>query len=136
MTTIEEIMTKDVLAVNPDAQISIAVKIFVIRKITGLPVIDANRNLLGIITEKDLMHLLIKNEKNEEKIVADFMTKDVKYFAPEDNVIDVCTVLLENPFRTIPIVNDGKLVGIVSRSDMIKLLWEEIQNKQNMYTQT
>ncbi len=70
MITAEDIMTKDVLTVNPDTPISIAVKILTIRHITGLPVIDADKKLLGIITEKDVMSLLLdKSDLREKKFL-------------------------------------------------------------------
>ena len=125
MTKIEEIMTKDVLVVYPDTPVSMAVKLLAIKKVTGLPVVDENKSLLGIITEKDLMRLLIDQESVEEKTVADFMTKDVKCFSPENSAIEVCAFLLENLFRRVPIVKDNKLVGVVSRADIISLLWKE-----------
>ncbi|MCK5580948.1 MAG: CBS domain-containing protein [Candidatus Omnitrophica bacterium] len=125
MIKAEDIMTKDVITVEPDTPISMVVKILAIRKITGVPVIDENRILLGLISEKDVMGLLLEDEHAEEKTALDFMTKDLHSFGPEDEVHKICEFLLTKPFRRVPIVREGKLLGIISRSDLISLLWKE-----------
>lgn len=120
-----DIMTKDVLTVTPDTPISIAVKILTIRRLTGLPVIDDQKNLLGIISEKDVMGLLLEKEDLQEKKVFEYMTQEVHSFSPSDSVEDICEFLIHRPFRRVPIIKDGKLVGIISRRDIIALIHEE-----------
>jgi len=125
MKTAKEIMTKDIVVVNPDTPISLAIRLLSIRKITGLPVVDESRNLIGIISELDLMTLLRDNADFVNKTVEDFMTKEVKFFSPDDSVMDICEFLLEHTFRRVPIVENGKLVGVISRSDIIHLIHGE-----------
>ncbi len=125
MTKVSEVMTKDVLTVRPDTPISIAIKLLVIERVTGLPVVDEDKHIVGIVSEKDLMRILMEKENLKDKKVADYMTKNVQSYSPDDNVVDICKILLENNFRRVPITRDGKLVGIVSRRDIIKLIWKE-----------
>lgn len=125
MTKVKEIMTKDVLVVNPETSVSMAVKIIAIKKVSGLPVVDDQKNLLGIITEADLMHLLLEKGDISKKMVGELMTKDVKCFGPDNDAFELCQFLMDNPFRRVPIVSGTKLVGVVSRPDIISLLWRE-----------
>ncbi|MCD4781516.1 MAG: CBS domain-containing protein [Candidatus Omnitrophica bacterium] len=123
---VEKIMVKDVLVVGPETPISMVVKILAIRKITGVPVVDENKKLLGVISEKDVMHLLLASGSDLLTMKAeDFMTKDVAIFEPDVDVNEICKFLMDKPFRRVPIVSDGCLKGIVSRADIIKLLWKE-----------
>ena len=123
---VAKFMTKDVLIVEPDTPIFMVVKILAIRKITGVPVVDEDKKLLGIISEKDVMHLLLTEDDNIlNKKASDFMTTDVATFQPSDDIKTICEFLLDKPYRRVPIVDDGRLVGIISRADIIKLLWKE-----------
>lgn len=125
MKSAKEIMTKDIIVVNPDTTIEMAIKLLAIRRLTGLPVVDSTKKLVGIISELDLMHLLLENKDSMNKPVSEFMTKDVKYFSPDDSVMDICQFLLDHTFRRVPIVEDGILIGIISRSDIIRLIHDE-----------
>jgi len=98
-----------------------AIKTMVENNITGLPVIDDNMTLKGIITEKDVLSLLYNIEDNAGK-VEDFMTKGIVSFDQEDSLIDIAESFIKNHFRRVPIVARGKLVGIVSRKDIIKYI--------------
>ena len=131
MIKAQDVMTKDVITVKPDTPISMVVKILAIRKITGVPVIDDERNILGLISEKDVMGLLLEEGHVEEKTAVDFMTKDLHSFGPEDSVHAICEFLLDKPFRRVPIVKEGKLLGVISRSDLISLLWREKWEKEH-----
>ncbi|MDK1030336.1 MAG: CBS domain-containing protein, partial [Anaerolineae bacterium] len=84
-------------------------KILVDNNITGLPVVDDDMTLLGIITEKDVLRLLYDNQ-DEFGIVEDFMTEKVISFAPQDSLIDIAESFINNYFRRVPIVTNGKLV--------------------------
>ncbi|MBF0384485.1 MAG: CBS domain-containing protein [Candidatus Omnitrophica bacterium] len=125
MTKVMEVMTKEVLTVKPETPISVAIKLLVMERVTGLPVVNDDSTIVGIVSEKDLMRILMEKESLKEKTVRDYMTKNVQSFSPDDNMVDVCKFLLDHNFRRVPIAQDGKLVGIVSRRDIIKLIWKE-----------
>ena len=75
-------------------------------------------SLAGIISEKDVLKLLYNLEDKPGK-VEDFMTKNPVCFNADDSLIDIAECFIENNFRRVPIVAEGKLVGIVSRKDII-----------------
>jgi CBS domain-containing protein len=125
MFKIEDIMTKDVITVNKETTIQEAIKIIVLKNITGLPVVNDNMQLLGILSEKDVMTLLY-NVGNRTGKVEEFMTKKVTSFDIEDSVVDVCDCLVNNHFRRVPIVSGPKkkLVGIITRKNIVQRISE------------
>jgi len=122
MFKVEDVMVRDVLSVLPSTPIYEAMKLILKHRISGLPVVDFDNNLVGIITEKDMLVLLMEKAIDENQSVDEFMTKEVKSFRKEDNILDICEFFIERPIRRVPIVDGRKLVGIVSRSDIVKLI--------------
>jgi len=125
MFKIEDIMTKDVITVNKETTIQEAIRIIVENNITGLPVVDDEMRLVGIISEKDVM-ILLYNVGSRAGKVEDFMTRKVVSFDQEDGLADVCDCLLKNHFRRIPIVAGPKkkLVGIITRKNIVQKIFE------------
>ncbi len=129
MVKAKDIMTRNVITVKADTPVEIIIKILTVRKLTGLPVVDDDNKLLGIISEKDLLCLLFKNENLNDLKAMDYMTRDVESFDMEDTLEDVCTFLIGKPFRRVTVVSDGKLMGIVSRTDIISFIYREVIQK-------
>ena len=132
MFEITDIMKTDVITVKKDTPIYEAMERLVEHNITGLPVVDDNMALVGIVTEKDMLRLIVdldvlkwESDLDESSTcVEKYMTKEVVNFAPEDSLLEICDCLLKKKFRRIPIVSDGKLVGILSRKDIIAYMLE------------
>ena len=78
-------------------------------------------HLKGVISDKDLLRLLY-SARQEEGTVADYMTSEVTWFEESDTLTDICDSLMNNVFRRVPILSKGKLVGIISRSDLIRFI--------------
>lgn len=125
MFEIENIMTKDVITVRKDTAIQETIKIMVENNITGLPVVDDQMQLVGIISEKDIM-MLLYDVGSRTGVVEDFMTRNVVSFDREDNLAEVCDCLLKNHFRRVPIVAGPKkkLVGIISRKNIVQGIFQ------------
>ena len=119
------IMTTDVITVERHTPLSRVVEILVDNNITGLPVVNDDGTLAGIISEKDVLSLVYDSEDDSAN-VEDFMTKDVVSFEQNEDLIAICECLVENNFRRVPIVADGKLVGVISRKDIIKYILEPL----------
>jgi CBS domain-containing protein len=113
-----EVMSRNLVVVHADDPAIDAALLLVERKISGLPVVDDDMILVGIITEKDVLKLLI--EVDPDKRVRDYMTSDVKSFDESKSVVDICAHLFLNDIKRVPIVKDSKLVGVVSRRDVIR----------------
>ena len=119
MLKAKDIMKTNVLAVAADADIYRAIRIMVENNVTGLPVVDENRMLVGIVTEKDVLRLLYEIE-DRPGAVEDFMTRSVVAYGQEDAVTAIAEGLAAHHFRRVPILSDGRLVGIISRKDIVK----------------
>ena len=131
MVKIKEIMTRNVITIKPDTSVEVIIKILTVRKLTGIPVVDDDNTLLGIVSEKDLLGLLFKHEKLENMKAADYMTRDVESFDIEDSLEHVCTFLLDQAFRRVTVVSEGKLMGIISRTDIIAYIYREYVKKKS-----
>ena len=118
MATAKAIMNTRVISISQNEDLYEAINMMALNHITGLPVVDENEHLVGIITEKDVLTLLY-NLDDKPGLVRDFMTSEVVCFDQEDDLNDVIDALGTNPFRRVPILNDGRLVGIISRKDII-----------------
>ena len=125
MFEIKNIMTKDVISVKKDTPIREAIEIMVEKEITGLPVVDNKMNLIGVITEKDVL-MLLYNFGERLGVTEDFMTRDIISFDQEDSLVNVCEGLVRNNFRRVPIVTGSKkkLVGIISRTDIVRCIFQ------------
>jgi len=122
MLTSKDIMTKDVITVKADTPIYEAMELVAKHDISGLPVVDDDMTLAGILSEKDVINLLYASEDKKEKTVNDFMTQPALYFDEDENLLDVCDFLKKNVFRRVPITSKGKLVGIISIRDVIEYI--------------
>ena len=118
MFNADTIMTRNVIAVKKDTDIYQAIRILVEKNITGLPVVNDDMTLAGIISEKDVLSLLCNIEDKAGR-VEDFMTKDAICFNEEDSLVDIAECFTRHNFRRVPILDNGKLTGIVSRKDII-----------------
>ncbi len=119
MTRAKEVMSTYVVSVRRDEDVYEAIRVMALHEITGLPVTNEDGTLAGIITEKDVLSLLY-NMQDQPGTVQDFMTTEVLSFDQEDDLADVAEALRTNHFRRVPILDKGRLVGIISRRDIIK----------------
>jgi CBS domain-containing protein len=118
MFKVKEIMKTEVITVKRETDTYEAIRILVENNITGLPVVNDDMTVAGIISEKDVLRLLYDMEDKPGN-VEDFMTKDVISFDQEESLIDITEHLIKHDFRRVPILEEGKLVGILSRKDVI-----------------
>ena len=113
-----DIMACGLLTVQPETPVYDAMHILATRSITGLPVVDRSMALQGIISEKDVLRLL-HDAAIEPGKVEDYMTRDVVSLDHDTTVPTICECLAHSPFRRVPILRDGRVVGVVSRADVI-----------------
>jgi CBS domain-containing protein len=122
MIKAKNIMTKEVITVTQDTPIYQAVELMATNDITGIPVIDGELNLVGVLTEKDVLRLFYAHEHEKHKTVEDFMSRPAVSFEQDTNLRDICDCLIRNNFRRVPVTSKGKVVGIVSRADIIEYI--------------
>ncbi|MHC4337447.1 MAG: CBS domain-containing protein [Planctomycetota bacterium] len=121
----KDIMTREVVSVRGNASVEEALELLLENKISGIPVVEEDMTLVGIVTEKDLLRLFYGPEARKKKTVENFMTQPAVYFDENESLDDICRCLLEVAFRRVPVTKKGKVVGIVSRPDVLKYVLSE-----------
>ena len=129
MIRAKDIMSTDVISVKKDDPIFEAVKLLVENNISGLPVVDDDMTLTGILSEKDVVDLFYEHEEAEDKTVGDYMTHPAVCFDSNNAVLNVCNFLVKNIFRRVPVTTDGKLVGIISIQDILNSVLKSRQEQ-------
>ncbi|MEN6576169.1 MAG: CBS domain-containing protein [Phycisphaerales bacterium] len=115
----EDVMSCGLLTLPPEAPLYEAMAIISRQHVTGLPIVDGAMRLLGIITEKDVLNYCI-HPFPAETTVAAFMTTNVVAFDRKTSLDLVCECLIQKDFHRVPILDQGRLVGVISRSDILK----------------
>ncbi len=129
MLKVKHIMTENIISVKKDTPIYEAVELLVKHNFSGMPVVDDDMNLVGVLSEKDLIILYYGLKDDENKTVADFMTRPPTYLDKEVNLLDVCDFLMKNIYRRIPITSNGKLVGIITVKDILQTVLQSRREK-------
>ncbi len=122
MLRARDIMNPDVITVKKDTPIFEAVKLLVENNISGLPVVEDDMTLTGILSEKDVVELFYDSEQAANKTVEDYMTYPAVYFEDNNALLNICDFLAKNIFRRIPVTSNGKLVGIISIQDILNAI--------------
>lgn len=112
-------MTECVVSVNKETPMYEVAQLLATNDITGIPVVEDDMTVVGIITEKDVLDLFHVLQYSENRTVNSSMTQSVITFDVEDNLEDVSQCLKDGYFRRVPVTSKGKLVGIISRRDLI-----------------
>ena len=143
--TAKDIMTREVTTIKKGASIEEALRLMACRNISGLPVVDSDDYLIGIITESDVLmkgqHSLSDKiarsnplfaprpggldeayRRAQASCVEEAMTRKVLTFVEDSLVVDIARAMLEHAVNRVPIVRDRKVIGIVSRRDIVKAL--------------
>lgn len=144
---VEEIMQKNVVSVNENADIKEIARALVENKVSGIPVINDAGKLVGIVSEGDLLHKetnprmpdyvdilgaiiyyhgLKRYHDDYRKLMAtkaaDIMTKKVITVAKDTTLEDAAQLMMQHSIKRLPVVENGEMIGIVSRADIIKTL--------------
>ena len=150
MTKVSDIMTPEPITLKPDTEIAEAAKVLLDRRINGVPIVDDDGNLVGILCQSDLvtqqkkfpipsvftlLDCMIplgstKNFDREiQKIMAsqvvDAMTPNPVTVSPDDTVEYVATLMVDKKFHTLPVVDGGELVGVIGKEDVLRTLMKE-----------
>ena len=147
MITAKDIMTTDVITISPETEIAQAAKLLLENRINGVPVVNEAGELVGILCQSDLiiqqknipipsLFTLLdgfislssskKLDREVEKIAAakaaDAMTADPVCVSPDTEIEKIAALMVEKSYHTLPVVDAGKLVGIVGKEDVLRTL--------------
>jgi CBS domain-containing protein len=116
-------MIADLLAIRADTTVEEAIRSLLDHRVSGAPVVDQQGRLVGIISEFQLLEAIYRPEVKQEQ-VRDLMTRDVITVTEEAALSEVANLLLLHRIRRVPVVRDGRLVGIVTRRDLLRCTLE------------
>ncbi len=112
-----EIMSTPVVTVTPDTTIQQAVVLLEEERISGLPVVDDDNRLLGMLSEFDLLRA-IRNLRLQGH-VREFMSTDVVSVKESDSLTELADLMIEKRIRRVPVVRESRVVGVISRRDLV-----------------
>lgn len=119
-----------IISIAPEATVAEAVAQMVQNNIGSLPIVDAQDQLIGIISERDLLRGIHNHgEKIRGKLVSEFMSRNPVTCELEAKVDEVMGLMSERRIAKVPVLDGTKLVGIVSVGDVIKVLYNEVQSE-------
>lgn len=119
---VKDYMIGDHLAFSPSTNLLRAVHKLLEHGLSGAPVVDENNRLIGFISEKDCLKAALDASyfRREEGSVQDFMSKDVVSVAADSNLIEAIQIFVSKNFRCLPVVEGSRLVGQISRQDILR----------------
>ena len=141
---IEDVITREVIVGRPDMSLNAIGRIFKEKRISGIPIVDQEGQLVGIVTLTDMLKILDEiyewrklkdkvpglklaeefEQKKENATAKDIMTRQVETLPEDCSMDDVMTKMFDKRIHTIPIVKDDKIVGIIGKHDLISACFE------------
>lgn len=115
-------MTSPVITVTPDVPIRVAAALMVSHGFTALPVVDGDRRLVGIVTEADLLRARSADGEAGDAPVRDVSTTPVYGMDPSAPARLIARVMVDEGIRCVPILDGSRLVGVVTRHDLVRAL--------------
>jgi CBS domain-containing protein len=147
---VRKIMSRPALHVSPDTKVGVVAKLMVDRGISGVPVVDDSGKVVGIVTQSDLVvrnanihfphflqfldariylegtrHFEEESRRMLGNTAADLMTSPCIVVEADDEIEQAATIMMEKQIHAIPVMEKGKLVGIVTQADMVRLIADE-----------
>ncbi len=121
---VKEYMISPVFTLKNTTTIYEAMDFLIKKRISGAPIVDSHNKLVGILSEKDCLRLMSKGVEHRlparQELVENFMTKEVVTISADVDIFFVAGIFLNNFYRRLPVVNDGKILGLVSRVDILR----------------
>lgn len=121
---IKTYMTRELITLTPDMEINRAMNLLIDNKISGAPVLDANANLVGMLSQKDCLKAALHASYYREwgDRVADYMSDKPEALDADLDLVEAAEAFLASSFRRFPVMSEGRLVGQISRSDLLRAL--------------
>lgn len=133
---VREIMTAPALSIHREADLDEALRIMAEKKITALPVVDEDDHLVGVLSEIDLLRRAVEPDHRAHaipvqeseplpKTVGEIMTPRPRSTTEGADVADLIRLFTTSSYKSLPVVRGDQLIGVVSRSDVIRALWRK-----------
>lgn len=123
-TTVRDCMSQSMILFKKEQSIIEVVETLIKFRVSGGPVVDDEKRVIGIISEGDCVKQISEsryyNMPMEDTSVEKYMSREVETISPDLNLFDVANLFLRSKRRRFPVVEDGKIIGIVSQKDILR----------------
>lgn len=125
---VKDYMNPKPATVHCDASIVNVINILLDTQVSGAPVVDENMTFIGYVSEKDCIHRVLEDSYYCEPStrVSELMQQTVLTVLPEESIVDIAQSMQDNLLSDCPVVQDGKLVGLIKRGDILRALANEL----------
>jgi len=123
--TARDFMTRAVVTLTPEIDLLDAMRLLAENRISGAPVIDAQGNVVGMLTERDCLRTVVVASYHGECCcgsVSAFMSTDVHSVDVDTGLLDIADLFVKDKFRSYPVLKDSRLLGVISRQDVIRAI--------------
>lgn len=129
---VRDYMTTRLHTFHESTNVVEAMQAFLAHRISGAPVVDADGKMVGILSEVDLMHVVVQDSYYDESvgIVGDYMRREVDTIDPEMDIYALAEKFLKEHRRRYPVVSDGRLIGQISRRDVLRAAEEFLRKEK------
>ena len=120
-----DFMTARVLTLKPDMDVMDAMDLFVTQRISGAPVVDDRGSLVGMLTEQDCLKTVVQSSYHGSTVagrVHEYMTREVETLDADVGLLEVAELLLDSQYRRYPVMDQNRVVGLISRRDVLRAL--------------
>jgi len=123
---VADYMARKLVTFTPETNVVEAMGVLLDKRISGAPVVDGDGALVGILSEVDVMEVVIQDSYYNESagIVADYMKTEVETVDPDTDIYSLAERFRQQHRRRYPVVKNGKLVGQISRRDVLRAAWD------------
>ncbi|MED5239317.1 MAG: CBS domain-containing protein [Pseudomonadota bacterium] len=121
---VADYMSRRVITLSPEQSVHDAISVLLEHKISGAPVVDENGQLKGMFSESDCLKGALEASYHGTEIgpVSEYMTLDLQTVTGQTSILDAAEIFLADHRRRLPVVDEGKLVGQISRRDLLRAM--------------
>ncbi len=121
---VRDYMSRNLITLRSDDDVLHAIHALTEHQIGGAPVIDKDGNLIGLLTEKDCMQVVVDASYYSERggLVSDYMSTEIEHMDANDSIVEAAERFLNKRYHRYPVKDNNRLVGVISRADVIRAL--------------
>lgn len=123
---VADIMATELVTFSPDTIIHKAIQVLLDKRLSGAPVVDDTNRLVGMLSKKDCLRVVLSSSYHQDwgGTVREFMSPDVVTLDADTDLVSAAEFFLDSNFRRFPVLRDGRPVGQISRTDVLRALIE------------
>lgn len=120
-------MSTELVTFYPEQGVISAMRVLLKQHLSGAPVIDSNKKLVGVLSKKDCFEIFYRAAYHQDPggTVEQYMSRDVEHIEAQSSILDAAEKFLNSNFRRFPVLRNGRLVGQISRHDILRALDEQ-----------